>query len=349
MSDFKPTLEIPETYSSMADSDFMSSDSEKSKDRGWIHIILFLATFVSTTLAGLYFLNLWRPFDPLTVTTFFMGFPYSVSVLAILGCHEFGHYFAATFHRIKTTLPYFIPLPPLNFGPVFGTMGAVIRIKEPIQNKNQLTDIGAYGPIAGFVVTLLVLIIGVATIPPIEYLYTIHPNLRFMTQIPDITNGASGTLLVFGDNLIFHLVTTIMLPYYIPMSEIYHYPLLLAGWIGIFMTSLNMLPFGQLDGGHVVYAVFGRKIHKIISWIVAIVCITAGSLSLLSQVKGLDLILGNGWIGWLIWGTVLLLFVRPFHPPVDETIRLDGKRKIVAWVSLIIFILCFTPIPFRIL
>ena len=327
--------------------ELQSEESEQNQPKYWLHILLFLTTFFTTTLAGLFFLNLWFPYAPLTLTLIFMGFPYSISVLAILGCHEFGHYFAAMFHRIKTSLPYFIPLPPIPLGPVFGTMGAVIRIEEPIQTKNQLVDIGAYGPIAGFVVTLLVLIIGITTLPPIEYIYTIHPNYRFLEAIPEPGINPMGTSLIFGDNLIFYVITKYLMPYYIPMSEIYHYPLLLAGWLGLFMTAMNLLPFGQLDGGHILYAVFGKKAHKIISWLTAGTCIMFGLLSILQST---GILLGsNGWAGWMVWGFILIFFVRPYHPPVYEHLPLDRKRKIVAWISLIIFILCFTPAPFRLL
>lgn len=342
MNDIKSTEELMEPQTTWYDLD--SDESSQNSPKYWLHFLLFFATFATTTLAGLYFLNLWFPYTPVTLTLIFMGFPYSISVLAIIGCHEFGHYFAAMFHKIKTSLPYFLPLPPIPFGPVFGTMGAVIRIEEPIQTKNQLVDIGAYGPIAGFGVTLLVLIIGIATLPPIEYLYTIHPNYRFLDTIPEAGSFKNFPILSFGDNIIFYVITNYFMPYHIPMSEIYHYPLLLAGWLGLFLTAINLLPFGQLDGGHILYAVFGKKVHQIISWIVALLCILFGIISFFPET--FTWLGSEGWTGWLVWGIILLLIVRPKHPPLFEDHSLDSRRKLVSWLSLAIFILCFTPAPF---
>lgn len=310
-----------------------------------LHIILLFATFITLSISGLYRLNLIGPDIPFDISMFFMGFPYSVSLLAILGCHEFGHYFAAVYHRIKTSLPYFLPAPPILLLFYVGTFGAVIRLHEAIKNRRQLVDIGAYGPIAGFVVAILVLFIGVATLPPIEYIYTIHANYRFLHEIPDTGAYVNGDALFFGKNIIFHLLTTYILPYKIPMSEIYHYPLLLAGWIGLFITALNLLPFGQLDGGHILYAVAGKKIHLIISWTIALVCLLAGIfgyIHLFFPDSGIPKI----WAGWLVWGLVLLFIIKPWHPPVTENGNLNKRRILLAWISLIIFVVCFTPIPF---
>ncbi|NUQ80179.1 MAG: site-2 protease family protein [Bacteroidetes bacterium] len=312
----------------------------------WIHLLLILATFLTTALSGVIWLNLWRPNESFNLWLIFMGFPYAVAVMVILGCHEFGHYFAALYHRISVSLPYFIPFPPIPFEMSFGTMGAVIRIKSPIRNRIQLMDIGAYGPIAGFGVALLILIIAAATIPPIDYLHTIHPNYRFLSEIPGPESArGSGDVLVFGENIIFYLVLKYMLPYQIPMSEMYHYPLLLAAYLGLFITALNLLPFGQLDGGHIVYSLLGPVWHKVISWITVSFCLIAGTIGLVSKFQDI----ANPalfWPGWLVWGLVMLFVIRPGHPPLTEAVPLDTKRKVIAYLSAVIFILCFTPVPF---
>ena len=144
-----------------------------------LHAGLFLVTFFTTTVAGVFWLNK----DGFDLTNFLYGLPYSVSILAMLASHEFGHYFAAKYHGVKTTLPYFIPIPPFLLNP-FGTMGAVIRIRSPIQTKKALFDIGIAGPIAGLVVTLIVLAYGLMTLPGKEYLYNIHPEYALNGQIP---------------------------------------------------------------------------------------------------------------------------------------------------------------------
>lgn len=312
----------------------------------WIHLILIVVTFLTTALSGIFWLNLWYPFESFNWWMLFMGFPYAIAVMVILGCHEFGHYFAALYHRISVSLPYFIPFPPIPYAMNFGTMGAVIRIKSPIRNRIQLMDIGAYGPIAGFGVAVLILIIAAATIPPIDYLYTIHPNYRFLAYIPgpDSATG-NGDVLVFGENIIFSLLLKYILPYQIPMSEIYHYPLLLAAYLGLFVTALNLLPFGQLDGGHIVYALFGPVWHKIISWMTVSVCLIAGTVGMVSKIQDIGAPVGF-WPGWLVWGLVMLFVVRPGHPPLSEAVPLDTKRKVIAGISLFIFLLCFTPAPF---
>lgn len=339
----------PTFYQSPDSTDQLPEEYElpKHSNRTWLHILLFLATFLTTTYAGLFWLNIRVDFTDLNLSYLFMGFPYSVSLLTILGCHEFGHYFAAVYHRIKATLPYFIPFPPIPLLLNFGTFGAVIRTKEPIRTKTQLMDIGAYGPIAGFVATLLILFIGAMTLPPIDYIYSIHPNYRFLAEIPEPPTVGNLTLVVFGENLIFYLLNEYVLSYRIPMSEIYHYPLLLAGWLGLFVTALNLLPFGQLDGGHIIYSWFGEKIHKIVSYFVGITCLILGIIGVLASIPDLNFPFEKGWAGWILWGLILLFLIKPKHPPVESDEPIDKRRKIVGIISIFIFILCFMPVPFK--
>ncbi len=320
--------------------------SQAPKQNYWLHGVLLLVTFATTALTGLFWLNLWVPFrSDLDFSLIFMGFPYAVALMTIIGCHEFGHYFAALYHRIKVSLPYFIPYPPWSPSLNVGTFGAVIRLHQAIKNNRQLLDIGAYGPFTGFIASLLILLMGVMTLPTVDYIYTIHPNYRFLSEIPSPLVSPNGDLLILGENLIFRILTDYFLPYSIPMSEIYHYPLLLAGWFGLFFTAMNLMPFGQLDGGHIVYAVFGEKIHRMTSYLTLAACFLLGFYGLIKifmgQFDGSQIV-----VLWLIWGAVLLLIVKPWHPPVDQFMPLNKRRLLMALINLIILLFCFNPIPF---
>ena len=184
---------------------------------------------------------------------------YSILLLAVLGSHELGHYLAARIHNVESTLPYFLPFPP-HYGLMpFGTLGAVIRIRSEIRTRRALFDIGVSGPIAGFTTTLVILAIGFATLPNMEYLYGIHPQYRTMTSLP--TGG-----LTFGSSLGYSIMAFLFAPtgaFVPPMNEIYHYPFLCVGWFGLFLTALNLIPVAQLDGGHILKASIGNRAHPI--------------------------------------------------------------------------------------
>jgi len=325
--------------------------------RVWLHVLLFVATFFSTLLAGI----LWTNGDILNVTTWGMGLQYSILLLTFLTAHEFGHYFAARYHNVDTSLPFYIPMPLWFLMPFFGTFGAVIRIRSAIPNRKVLFDIGIAGPLAGFVVCFIILIIGLITLPPIDFLYTIHPEyVQFGTAIPSYG-------LQFGDTFIYWVLTHLLanpngfLP---PMNEIYHYPLLCVGWFGLFVTSLNLLPLGQLDGGHITYALFG-KTQKKIATVVMTGLILIGSGALFHDILELireensDVIFNtirsvlypfllwiksfapwyfDGWGGWLFWAILARFFFGIAHPPVYESEPLDSKRKILGWLSMLIFV-----------
>ncbi|MCP4580160.1 MAG: site-2 protease family protein [candidate division Zixibacteria bacterium] len=279
----------------------------------WVNIGMFVITLLFTLIAGAahagidYFSNpelFWKA--PLTILG--AGMPFSFSLLGILLFHEFGHYIASRLHGVKVTLPYFIPFP----SPLLGTMGAVIRLKSPFITRKQLLDVGAAGPLAGMVIAIPLVIWGLA-----------HPNF-----VPD--TPAMVGLLYLGDSLLFIIISGIVQPP-IPDGLIAVLnPVAFAGWVGFLVTMLNLLPIGQLDGGHILYAMFGKAQHKIVY------AIMAGMI-----------ILSFWWFGWLIWVILGFFLVKPKHPPtVLDDIPLDKKRLTIGYLCIIIFILCFVPIPF---
>ncbi len=303
-----------------------------SLSRYALHIALFLVTFFTTTLAGVQWLNR----DPLELSNFTLGLPYSISLLLILGSHEFGHYFAARYYSIRATLPFFIPIPPMFLNP-FGTMGAVIRIKSPISTKKQLFDIGSAGPIAGLIVTILVLFYGILTLPPKEYLYIIHPDYAGLPKIPEggLTFGHSiffwGCLKFFGHG---HFVP--------PMNEIYHYPYLCVGWFGLFITAMNLIPVGQLDGGHILYALAGKLQGKIAKVFFALLIV----IGLISLVPFFGFPVEPGTTGWLLFAAILFFIIKLDHPEIYDPEPLDPNRTLIGWSLMLIFLLIFSPVPF---
>ncbi len=312
----------------------------KEKTKILLPVSLFIVTFITTTLAGYEWMK--GIAGPIELYQLSAALPYSLSILFFLACHEFGHYFAARYHKVVTTLPYFIPFISLEgLFLNFGTLGAVIRTKSRIENTKALFDIGVAGPLAGFVAALGILIYGFTHLPPIEYLLAIHPDYF------EPGYGAQSLSLSFGDTILFSILRTVFAPegaFVPPMSEIYHYPYLCVGWFGLFVTSMNLIPVGQLDGGHICYGLFGEEQHYKIASISIIVLIVFGVLGILqSFVFGW---IPFGWSGWLFWAVILYFIVKVKHPPVAEEIELDGKRKITGYIALLIFILCFSPSPF---
>jgi membrane-associated protease RseP (regulator of RpoE activity) len=200
---------------------------------------------------------------------FLSGLEFSIPFLLILTVHEFGHYFVAMYHKVKATLPYYLPMPPLPFS--IGTMGAVIRMREKVYSKKQNFDIGIAGPLAGFVVALIVLFYGFTHLPEPEYIFQIHPEFeQYGPNYADVVyeNQKENTIdPVIGRNLLFMFFENFVAdPTRVPNPhEVMHYPFLFAGFLSLVFTFLNLLPIGQLDGGHVVYGLFGYKIHRIIA------------------------------------------------------------------------------------
>jgi membrane-associated protease RseP (regulator of RpoE activity) len=242
-----------------------------------IQIALFVTTFVTTTLAGtewVYSRSILFNKD-YSWQDFLNGMEFSIPFLLILTIHEFGHYFTARYHKIKVSLPYYIPVPPLPFILLnIGTFGALIRLRERVHSKRQNFDIGIAGPLAGFIAALIILYYGFTTLPPPEHIYSFHPEYeKFGLNYADTvyTNHTTTTLdVVFGKSLLFVFFEKYVAdPARVPNAhEIMHYPILLAGFLSLLFTFLNLLPVGQLDGGHVSYGLFGSKGHRIIATII---------------------------------------------------------------------------------
>ncbi|MVM30070.1 site-2 protease family protein [Spirosoma sp. HMF4905] len=234
-----------------------------------LHGGLFLVTLITTTLAGAEWMygSLFIPFEgvtkPLGWPEFIAGFQFSVPFLAILTVHEFGHYFTAKANKVRVTLPYYIPL-WLGIGQSIGTLGAFIRIKDYINSRRKYFDIGIAGPLAGFVLALIVLWYAFSHLPPPEFIFTIHPEYakwgleygKYAYQ-----NLPEGGAIGLGDNLLFNFFKTYVAdPARVPHPyEMVHYPFVMAGYLALFFTSLNLIPIGQLDGGHILYGLIGRK------------------------------------------------------------------------------------------
>ncbi|MEM4261069.1 MAG: site-2 protease family protein [Candidatus Woesearchaeota archaeon] len=329
----------------------------------WLHIILFVITFISTSIAGVMWAN--KPFNDLSNISY--GLTYAILIMTFLLSHEMGHYIASKIHKVDASLPYFIPFPPTELTILsFGTMGAVIKTHSPIPSRKALFDIGVAGPLAGFIVCLIFLIYGLVTLPPKEFIYQIHPEYLIMYN-----GNIPTTSLHFGDTLLFTILSKLFanpngwLP---PMNEIYHYPFLNVGWFGLFVTTLNMLPLGQLDGGHVTYAMFGRfqsLLARIFWWILIILGI-GGFLSFLGELFQVDspnsiylffqrIMLPfiawlksiapwfmSAWGGWLFWAFITKVFIKLDHPPIADMYKLDKKRMIIGWIALVILLLSFS-------
>lgn len=309
------------------------------KNNYLLHIGLFVITFITTVIAGAFWTT--GRGGPYEFSFLENGLVYAVCILFIITFHEFGHYFAAKYHKVDATLPFYIPFPPIPVFLNFGTMGAVIKTRSPIYTKKAMFDIGVAGPLAGFAACLVVLIYGYTHVPPVDYLLALHPD--YFT--PDYGKNAIG--LAFGDNLLMHFMKMLFVSknqFFPPMSEIYHYPYLCVGWFGLFITSMNMIPVGQLDGGHIGYTLFGEKVHNKIAWLFFGLLIVIGLTGLIEMLLSVDF--QFGWVGWLFWGLILFFVIKIKHPPISDDSELDPKRKALGYLSFFIFVISFSPTPF---
>ncbi|MCL4558113.1 MAG: site-2 protease family protein [Deltaproteobacteria bacterium] len=265
-------------------------------------VILFIVTFVAVVFAGAlqYGVN---PFTHLGEA--YRGLPFALILMGILLSHEMGHFLMSKHHDVVATLPYFIPAPN-----ILGTFGAFIRMKSPIPDRNALVDIGAAGPLAGFLIALPALIIGVRMSP-----------LRPVAS----TGGLS-----LGNSLLVSLVSLLVRPSIPAGHELVLGPIAFAGWIGMFVTAMNLIPIGQLDGGHIAYALFGRW-YNAIARLALIVLVVMGIW---------------GWGVWLFWALIILILGIRHPSPIDPYQPLDVKRKYIAWFAMIILIITFIPVPF---
>jgi membrane-associated protease RseP (regulator of RpoE activity) len=329
---------MPEPYGEDYYSTYSTPEVKQKKERPLLHLGLFIITFITTTIAGVQWAS--ASGGPYELSELLTGLPYSISILLIITFHEFGHYFAAVYHKVKATLPFYIPFPPIPYLINFGTMGAVIRTRTRIQSKKAMFDIGVTGPIAGFLVTIAILIYGFLNVPGVEYLLSIHPDYF------EPTYGKEGYALVFGDSLLFSFLKEIFVKpgqFFPPMSEIYHYPYLCVGWFGLFITSMNMIPVGQLDGGHISFAMFGEQTHYKISVVAFTIMFVFGVLGFADSFMELNY--GIGWSGWLFWSLILYFIIKLKHPPVFDATQLDPRRMLVGYFSFFIFLVSFSPLP----
>jgi membrane-associated protease RseP (regulator of RpoE activity) len=317
---------------------FYQEQPAKKRFKGLIviNILLFLLTFFTTTIAGAGWLNM----DPFDLSNFQHGLTYSVLIILVLSFHEFGHYFAAKIHKVDVTLPFYIPFPLLFLNP-FGTMGAVIKMRSPSRTRKALFDIGIAGPVSGFIVAFIILLWGMTHLPPFEYIYKIHPEYQ-ITGVPTSGFSFGGTLLFWGLGKIFATSPGVFLP---PMNEVYHYPFLCVGWFGMLITALNLIPVGQLDGGHITYALLGSK-HKYVAWAFFILVALMGLVGLLPFI-GVMIFSDYGLVNWLVWALMILFVIKIKHPPIYDPEPLDFKRKLLGVFALFMFISSFTPAPFN--
>jgi len=304
-----------------------------------LHTALFAVTFFTTAVAG----AAWMNVDPFEVANIAVGLPYATALLFILATHEFGHYFASRIHGVDATLPFFIPFPTMPGFLNFGTLGAVIRTQTPVPTKRAMFDIGVAGPIAGFIASIAVLVYGFTHLPGKEFILSIHPDY-FMAL-----KQTGGMELRFGTSIMYEslslLLTNPAKEFVPPMTEMYHYPYLCTGWFGLFVTAMNLFPIGQLDGGHVSYAMFGTS-HKTISRTAFGLLLTIGLMGFLPAV-GFEI--HFGWTGWLFWAAMLFFIVKLIHPSVADEEPLDPVRMRIGWLAWGIFALSFVPSPFSIL
>jgi membrane-associated protease RseP (regulator of RpoE activity) len=341
----------------------VSSAVKPKQGRVAVNIALFILTLMSVMFAGVMYsyqgplpedlpgqiwtliINLWQ------------GWPFAVSLLSILLAHEFGHYFAGRFHKTDVSLPYFIPFP----ASLLGTMGAFINMKERPRNKRILLDIGMAGPLAGLIVAIPVLILGINLSKPdilLNTRYIVHPGQATICPDPVVV-GDSYTCpsdnLMEGNSILYlglkYIIKGELLPAPAEMNgspvlywlrffftghplpiggrDIMLDPVAMAGWAGILVTFLNLIPAGQLDGGHVLYALFGRNAKKLLLFILIPM-----------------LALGFIWSGWWLWAGLIFFLGRAQAEPLDQITQLDPGRKLMAGVMLVIFLLVLTPVPF---
>ena len=281
------------------------------RPRPALNLVLFILTALSTLAAGA--LLAGGAFDLTSPTAWLTGGgPFALTLLSILGVHEFGHYFTARYYKAAVSLPYFIPAPPPIF--LFGTLGAIIRMRSPARDRNSLFDIAAAGPLAGLMIAIPAILLGlswsvVATVPPGEFLH-------------------------FGDPLLLRWLVYLKFGAIPVGMDVFHHPVALAGWVGFFVTALNLFPVGQLDGGRIAYALFGRW-HRTVGIVTFVSLLALGAIT--------------NSVNWFVWAA-LLFFLIGFHhsPPLDDVTPLSPARRLVGVACLILLVLLIPPVPIEI-
>jgi membrane-associated protease RseP (regulator of RpoE activity) len=291
----------------------------RHRDRVWLHVLLLVLTVVTTTLVGAshYFgFNQGFNSDAVVLPDFrdpafyLAGLWYSATILAILGCHEMGHYVACRYYGVDASLPYFLPAPL----PLTGTLGAFIKIRARIPSRVALFDIGLSGPIAGFIVAVPALFIGL--------------GLSAIERVPEDFSGVE-----LGEPLLFRAAAWLVWGDVADGMSINMHPMAFAAWFGLLATALNLFPIGQLDGGHVAYSVLGRRSSFI-------------TLAMILVAVALTALVSMSWLVWTILMVVMLFAIGPHHPPtLDDEAPLGTARLVLAVVGLVMLIVCFTPAP----
>jgi membrane-associated protease RseP (regulator of RpoE activity) len=277
-------------------------DSPAPRSKITIHIVLFLLTLAATIFAG----ALQEGVNPLeTPQQIYKGLPFSFALMVILLAHELGHYWVARRHGMNVTLPYFIPAPSF-----IGTFGAFIKMRSPARDRKVLLDVGAAGPLVGVAFAIPFLILGLK-----------------LSEV-SVVQGQVGMRL--GSSILLHITSWVIFGSLPEGTDIIIHPIGFAGWIGLLVTSLNLLPVGQLDGGQIAYALLGEK-HNILSKIVFIGLLALGVF---------------GWPGWLLWSLLLFLMGFRHPPPLEAWVPLDRRRTVIGWLTIVVFGLTFIPVPF---
>jgi membrane-associated protease RseP (regulator of RpoE activity) len=304
----------------------------RQRSNPWINLVLFVITVISTLWVGA--LMTAAPLGggleaTLQPQYLLRGLPFALTLLGILTAHEFGHYFAARYHKVAVTLPYFIPM-PLGFG----TLGAFIRLKEPVPDQRKLFDIGVAGPLAGLVLAVPLLFIGLQSTPvgrlPVGQPYMLEGNSILYYAAKVYTFGRPLPDPVTNEDVMMDQA-----------------PIAWGAWIGLLVTALNLLPVGQLDGGHTVFALFGRKARFInMAALVAMAFFAFAGLASVQQfLPALQVV---GYSGWFVWLALIFFVIGPYHPPaLDDVTTLDPTRRLIGYLVVLIFILTFVPVPFR--
>jgi membrane-associated protease RseP (regulator of RpoE activity) len=295
------------------------SAAARPREPLWRSLVLFGLTVLTTMWAGRvhyagFYLDPTASELPWTFWELFLrGAWYSVPILAILGAHELGHYYACRYYGVDASRPYFLPMPLL----LTGTLGAFIRIRQQVRSKRELFDIGIAGPIAGFIVAVPVLLVGA--------------SMSRMVELP-----SEGAVEFFGEPLLVQFAIWLNFGTRPDGYDVIFHPMAFAAWFGLLATALNLFPIGQLDGGHISYAVLGRKSTFV----------TLGSVASVIALTFLSM----SWILWAALMVVMLLTFGPRHPRTfDEDVPLDPARKWLAAFALLMFVLCFTPVPLSII
>ena len=283
-----------------------------ARARPWLNVLLFALTLVSTIAAGSLVAGWvpWLTFDPAREPgKLLAGLPFATTLLAILGTHEFGHYFTARYHGASVSLPYFIPAPPPLF--LFGTLGAVIRMRSPARDRNALFDIAVAGPLAGLAVALPAMWLG----------------LGWSRIAPVPAEGA----MSFGDSLLMRGLVYVVLGRVPEGMDVFVHPVALAGWVGFFVTALNLFPVGQLDGGRIAYALAGPH-HRRISTVTALALVALGIVT--------------GSPNWLVFAVLVTLLVGFHHvPPLDDVTPLSPGRYALGVFCFVLLVLLIPPVP----